>query len=71
MISPQPGVNVKVRILPFGKSIIELKGIEEPKPQAPEPTPLYGQPATSGTKMVQITFGQGDYFVPKTTGGFF
>ena len=65
----QVRLNISVRFLPFGHVVIQSKGSEPVEMEKKEQKPVYSEPRTTDTKIVEITFGGENYIVPKTTGG--
>ena len=63
-------VNVNFKILPFGHTSIEVKGLEEEKEEREEEFPVYLEPKATNPQLIEITFGGDNYGIPKTTGGF-
>ncbi len=62
-------INVNFRIMPFGHVFIEVKGREEEKETKEKGAPVYVEPNTTNPQLIEITFGEADYSVPKTTAG--
>jgi hypothetical protein len=61
--------SVNLRILPFGRAVVEMKSGEQVKEEKMERQPVYTEPKTTDIKIVEIIFGGDNYIVPKTTGG--
>jgi len=70
MKDTQIKVNINLRIMPFGQTSIEVKGREEEKEVREKEPPIYLEPRTTNPELVEITFYDRTYTVPKTTGGF-
>jgi hypothetical protein len=67
---PQMKITVNVRIIPFGHAEIQIKGHEKEKERGREQVPTYSEPKTTNPQLIEITFGEENYIVPTTTGGF-
>lgn len=65
----QVRLNISVRFLPFGHVVIQSKGSEPVRVEKKEQKPVYAEPKTTDTKIVEIIFGGDNYVIPKTTGG--
>ena len=69
MADSQVKVNISFRFLPFAHAIIQSRGTEPVDVKKKEQEPVYAEPKTTDTKIVEITFSGDNYIIPKTTGG--
>lgn len=64
-------VNIKLKIMPFGQSSVEVrssgKEVEKPETQLL----VYLGPKTTNPHFVEISYDGENYSVPQTTGGLF
>lgn len=65
----QTRISINFKILPFGQASIEIKSGEQVSEEKMVHPPIYTEPKTTDTKIIEITFGGENYIVPKTTGG--
>ena len=65
------GINVSVRLLPFGYASIEVKEFGKEEEPRKKISPVYLEPKTTNPQLIEITFDGETYTVPKTTGGLF
>lgn len=70
MKETQIKINVNFRIIPFGHTLIEIKGSEGQKEKTEKEFPVYVEPRTTHPETIEFTFGGENYGTPKTTGGF-
>ena len=65
------GVNINLKILPFGHVSIETKSLEDRIDIKEKKEFFYAEPKTIIPQLVEITFDGSNYGVPKSTGGIF
>jgi hypothetical protein len=53
----QVKVNINIRFLPFAHAVIQAKGSEPVSVEKKEQNPVYAEPKTTDTRVVEITFG--------------
>ena len=63
-------ININIKILPFGRSYIELKGNEVEKTREVYTPPQYTEPKTTNPQFIEVPFCNENYIVPETTGGY-
>jgi hypothetical protein len=67
-----PQININLRILPFGRAIVEIRGGEQ-KEQKEEKEEkkisVYKKPEITNVEIYEITSSGLNYVTPKTTGG--
>ena len=63
-------INVNLKIIPFGHASIEIRGRVDAKEKLEKKNPIYQQPTSTNPELIEITFGNGNYMIPNTTGGF-
>jgi len=61
-------ININLRILPFGRVVIEIKGTAQEEKKEEEKT-LYKKPEITNVEIYEITSSGRYYTMPKTTGG--
>ena len=62
---------INLKILPFGQVIIEIKNPGNLNEEILEQDQNYSQPKSTDIKIFEKTFGEDNYIVPQTTGGYF
>ena len=65
------GVNINLKILPFGHISIETKSLGDRVDIKEKEEFFYTEPKTTNAQSVEITFDGSNYGVPKSTGGIF
>jgi hypothetical protein len=64
-----PQININFRILPFGRVVIEIKGIVQKEEKEEKKISLYKKPEITNVEIYEITSSDRYYVTPKTTGG--
>jgi hypothetical protein len=64
-------VNIKLKILPFGQSLVEFRSSGKEGEKIETQPPVYLGPKTTNPHFVEVSFDGENYSVPETTGGLF
>jgi len=65
------GINVSIRLLPFGYASIVVKEFGKEEETRKKISPVYIEPKTTNLQLIEINFEGETYTVPKNTGGLF
>ena len=61
--------NICIKVLPFCHGSLNSGG-EIMKETVTKEPPVYGEPKTTNPQIIEITFGDNIYSIPKSTNGF-
>jgi hypothetical protein len=64
-----PQININLRILPFGRAIVEIRGAEQKEEKEKKKISAYKKPEITNVEIYKITSSDRYYVTPKTTGG--